>query len=269
MIHRSDSLIPQRDLPYVARFFSRFALVLLAVSLAGSWLNAWRGLEVYVLLGAVTVLALLAFALAVVGLAVIWISGGHGAGVAAGALFRSGIALIPTILVIGLTGLMPKLVDVASDPENPIPPPSATINYRDATAPDPSVQQARYGNVADLRFAEDSSDVFAAIETLVERRRWRIIRVDQVTPGQPFYRLEAVARMPILGLHADIAIQVVSEGTGSRVSMRLISRYADHDLGSNAFHLLRLTATLVAMFTDPESLEGLPEETVEERLEPV
>lgn len=253
MIQRADRLIPHRRLPHLARLPASFAFMLLIVSLLGSWTNAWRGSDVYALLVAVACFATVGAVLALISLSVIWVAGGHGTRVALGALWRAALALAPLGAVVLLSAVLPRAVDVTSNVASPIAPPSATVNYRDKTEPMAASWGPGPAPVTDLYFAAEPAAVFDALVTLVERRGWRIIRIDQPGAGSKTRRLEAEVRTPLLGLHSDLAIEVRPSGSGSVLSMRAIARYLDHDLGANTFHLKRLSATLQTIFEPLET----------------
>lgn len=179
MIQRADRLIPHRKLPRLAQFPASFALALLMISLAGSWANAWRGGEVYALIAAVAGFAALAALMALMGLALIWVAGGYGMAAALGALARAAIALFPAAAIASLSALLPQTVDVTTNLDAPIAPPSATINYRDATRPAAAAWHEQSVPLSDLYFAAEPDAVFDALMRLVERRGWRVIRVDK------------------------------------------------------------------------------------------
>ena len=79
---------------------------------------------------------------------------------------------------------------------------------------------------------------------VVNRRKWLII--DERAPQLPLRigRIEAVARTPVMGFREDVSIRVGPDTEGARVDVRSSSRYFEHDLGSNAARIIKLSEDL-------------------------
>ncbi len=106
------------------------------------------------------------------------------------------------------------------------------------------LQRAAYPDIEPISLDVSPQKAYNVLLQLVTRRKWLIIDERPPQPPQNIGRIEAVARTPIMGFREDVSIRVVPYDDGSRVDIRSSSRYFEHDFGSNAARITKLTDDL-------------------------
>jgi uncharacterized protein (DUF1499 family) len=105
-------------------------------------------------------------------------------------------------------------------------------------------QRVAYPDIEPISLDVSPQKAYDILLAMVTRRKWLIIDERPPTPPQRIGRIEAVARTPVMGFREDVSIRVVPYDEGSRVDVRSSSRYFEHDFGSNAARITKLTDDL-------------------------
>ncbi|WP_274630703.1 DUF1499 domain-containing protein [Arvimicrobium flavum] len=168
-------------------------------------------------------------------------------------IFWSLATLVP-FLVIGYWYVTyPRLTDISTDLESP-PAMAEAAGLRGAgmnpiVAPTPEsiiLQAESYPLIEGRRYELPVDRVHAAVDVILAGRGWQVT-ASRDSVGMPFETsIEAVARSPLLGFPADVAIRLTDEGPSTFVDMRSVSRYGRHDLGENAARIVNFLSELDA-----------------------
>ena len=228
-----------------AAFWSRrvgwFCVVLLLVAAVAHRYGLLETPPFLWVLALVAALALLALLLAAVGLFRLWQIGARGGGAAAAGLLLALIVLAPFGVGAFRYFAYPKLTDISTDLVNPprfvvarLNRP-ADMNPITLMTPNQALEQSDfYPSLTGRRYALPVALVLASIQDLMAQRGWSVERPagTQLDTGEA--TIEAVASSLLLGLKSDVAIRLTNEGDTVYVDMRSVSRYGNHDLGTNA-----------------------------------
>ncbi len=184
--------------------------------------------------------------------AAIWQNGSRG-------MTRILTALLLDILILAYPAYLayqykklPPIHDITTDPIDP-PRFDALARLRAADGANPagyaglySAEQQRiaYPQIEPVMLDVSPQRAYDIALQLVTRRKWLII--DERPPQSPqrIGRIEAVARTPVMGFREDVSIRVAPYEDGSRVDIRSSSRYFEHDFGSNAARVIKLSDDL-------------------------
>ncbi len=201
--------------------------------------------------------AAIAILLAVGAIARIWRKGRSGAWAAAGGVIISGAVLLWPLAHLPTFRALPRINDITTDW---VSPPRFTQLVRargdganrltyagEAVA---RQQIAAYPDIRPLvvdRSVEEIYDV--VLETIRGRRGlgWKVMAEEppMLRPAKPGI-IEATERTLVLGFTDDIVIRVSGDEKNSRIDIRSVSRYGQHDLGANASRVRRFTRELQA-----------------------
>ncbi len=179
-------------------------------------------------------------AIAMLGGAVIWVTGYRGARQAALAVVL-GLAVSAYPMTLAIIGWrLPALPDVTTDVTDPpsfgiaalARPASANpVAYPTAYAP---VQRRIYPEIRGIDVDLPAESVNEIVNDLVEARRWTVLdQVDYRGPDREG-RVEMVTRSLMMGFRDDIVIRIRSVGGRARIDMRSAARYGQQDFGENA-----------------------------------
>lgn len=131
---------------------------------------------------------------------------------------------------------VPPLHDITTDTDNPpafaavLPLRNPTSNPADYGGPDLAARQhALYPDIRPLVLKTPVEQAFAQALSAAHKMGWAIVAVDAGTG-----RIEATATTRWLRFKDDIVIRVTSQGAGSRVDVRSMSRIGKSDFGTNA-----------------------------------
>lgn len=147
---------------------------------------------------------------------------------------------------------LPAIHDITTDPIDP-PRFDALARLRNGDGVNTAVyaglysaeqQRAAYPDIEPVSLDVPVQKAYEIVQRLVTRRKWLVIDERAPLPPQRIGRIEAVARSPIMGFREDVAIRIAPDGDGSRVDIRSSSRYFEHDLGTNAARIAKLTEDL-------------------------
>jgi uncharacterized protein (DUF1499 family) len=184
--------------------------------------------------------------------AAIWQNGSRG-------MTRILLALILDALILAYPGYLfykyktlPPIHDITTDPIDP-PRFDALARLRTSEGMNSPVyaglysaeqQRIAYPDIEPINLDVSPQKAYDVTLQLVTRRKWLIIDERSPLPPQRIGRIEAVARTPVMGFREDVSIRIVPYEDGSRVDVRSSSRYFEHDFGSNAARITKLTDDL-------------------------
>jgi uncharacterized protein (DUF1499 family) len=238
---------PMSKLAIWARRMALFSLVAVIVSIIivrSEWLDIGPAITSFVVALAPSIIAL---ALAVAALVVIWIEGLRGLGRSFAAMaIALGLLAYPGYLAYRAYKL-PWLYDITTDPIDPPryealarlrPREANPITYAGLYAAEQ--QRAAYPDIEPLDEDAAPEVAFKAALAVVTKRKWIIIDRRPPTPARREGHIEAVARTLIMGLRDDIVVRVRGGPDGSRIDVRSSSRFGSFDFGSNAARIRTL-----------------------------
>ena len=184
--------------------------------------------------------------------AAIWQNGSRG-------MTRILMALLLDILILAYPAYLayqykklPPIHDITTDPIDP-PRFDALARLRTADGANPagyaglySAEQQRiaYPQIEPVLLDVSPQRAYDITLQLVTRRKWLIIDERPPQPPQRIGRIEAVARTPVMGFREDVSIRITPYEDGSSVDIRSSSRYFEHDFGSNAARVIKLSDDL-------------------------
>jgi uncharacterized protein (DUF1499 family) len=130
---------------------------------------------------------------------------------------------------------LPFIHDVTTDTANP--PAFVAIAPLRADAPngvdyktDPAEQQKGYSDIVPLVLPDVApADLFKRAEATARAMNWEIVAAEAAEG-----RIEATDTTAWWGFKDDIVIRIATEGTGSRLDIRSMSRVGKSDIGKNA-----------------------------------
>lgn len=144
---------------------------------------------------------------------------------------------------------LPAIHDITTDPIDP-PRFDALARLRAGDGANPAVyaglysaerQRAAYPDVEPITLEVPPQRAYEIALQVVARRKWLVIDERAPQPPQRVGRIEAVARTPVMGFREDVSIRIGPDADGSRIDVRSSSRYFEHDLGSNAARIVKLS----------------------------
>ncbi len=193
----------------------------------------------------------IALILGVVSILSIWRIGLDGARSALwGIAFSSAMLMVP-LYFSWLAISYPRINDIATDPTEPIAflrlggvrPRSAfpvLTSYRDTA----ELQHTAYADIRPLYVGTSTEDTYEAALLIAKMLGWQIVATMSPPDSDSTGRFQAVVTTAIIGFKDDVMVVVSPDGGGSRVDMRSVSRFGQHDFGANAG---RITAYLIAL----------------------
>ena len=181
----------------------------------------------------------------------IWRDGRKGAGAATlGFLLGLAVLAIPAVGAWRIV-VYPPLIDIATDPRNPVPFAMARTDRAAADAPiaDPSepaiaLQEGAYPDIVPRHYPVDTDRVYDDAAAIVERRGWAVLDARPPTEVDGSGRIEAVATTLLFAFRHDVVILVAPDREGALVHMRSAARNGGHDLGANAERIRAFFADL-------------------------
>jgi len=225
-----------------SRRLAWFSAVLFAVSGAGHRFGLLETIPFVWTLAVIATFAVAALVLAGVSFPRIWNFGDRGARSAAIGVAVSLVVLSPFLFASYCVLAYPQLHDISTDQSDPPlltlaaqqrRPGMNAITGIDGEAA--ALQFEHYPEIVGRRYdlpLERAADI---VNGLVEAHRWKPVAGSEADDrGSAIITREFVARSPVLGLPADVAIRLIEEDGSTYVDMRSASRYGRHDLGENA-----------------------------------
>lgn len=199
--------------------------------------------------------AVVSVLLGLAGFAAIWQNGSRGMTRILMALLLDALLLAYPAYLAYRYATLPAIHDITTDPIHP-PGFDALARLRASDGANPAVypglysaeqQSLAYPDIEPILLDVTPQKAYEMILRLVAQRKWLVIDEQAPLPPQRIARIEAIARTPLLGLREDVAIRIAPFSDGARIDMRSSSRYFDHDLGSNAARIGKLTDDLSEM----------------------
>jgi uncharacterized protein (DUF1499 family) len=238
---------PMSKLAIWARRMAMFSLCAVIVSIIivrSEWLDIGPAITTFVVALAPSILAL---ALALGALVVIWNHGLRGLGRAFAATGIA-VALLGYPAYLGYRAYkLPWLYDITTDPIDPPryealarlrPRDANPITYAGLYAAEQ--QRAAYPDIEPLDEDATPEVAFKAALAVITKRKWIIIDRRPPQPTRREGHIEAVARTLIMGLRDDVVVRVRGGADGSRIDVRSSSRFGSFDFGSNAARIRKL-----------------------------
>lgn len=230
-------------------FFSAIASIVSIVIIRGGFLEFRPALATF--FGALA-FAAMSILVAFAAFAAIWQNGSRGMGrILVALLLDAAILAYPAYLAYQYRKL-PAIHDITTDAIDP-PKFEALARLRVGDGTNPAVyaglysaeqQRLAYPEVEAATVELPPQQAYDATLALINKRKWLVVDARPPTPPRREGKIEAIARTPIMGFREDIAVRVLPDGPGTRVDLRSSSRYFEHDLGSNAARIAKLTEDL-------------------------
>jgi uncharacterized protein (DUF1499 family) len=192
------------------------------------------------LIGVSVVGMAIAVVVAVISLVRIWFGGQVGAAQDFAAIAIGLIGLALPVYYLAKAVELPQLTDVQTSPADPL---SFTVlaedRPRDANPlRNPSPEQVKleaeaYPDIGPMYLERSAPEVFALVSEAVSRLGWNVV-VNE-TPGESGVgRIEATDQTMIMAFTDDIVVRVKGDDAHTLIDMRSVSRYGQHDFGTNA-----------------------------------
>ncbi|TIS80405.1 MAG: DUF1499 domain-containing protein [Mesorhizobium sp.] len=244
--------IPERQTSKAAGWSRRtgaFSAVLLLTVLVG---HRYELVETPAFLWVLGIVALLAaFALLFAGFAFsrLWNFGDRGGRDLTVGTVLALLVLAPFCIVAYWAATSPPLRDISTDFDDP-PVLDASTRTGEMNALSPStpgeqrLQAETYPLITGRSYNLPFDRVLEAVETVLDRRDWRLTAPVPRAIGQSELTINALAKSFVLSLPADVAIRVTDDGNAVIVDMRSASRYGRYDLGDNAARIVDFLAEL-------------------------
>lgn len=232
--------------PSLAALWSRrlglFALAVMAIAVALSWLGRIDPAAALAVLGLGLLLATIGAVLAFVAFVAIWNEGRPGFGKAvAGLMLAVLLAAYPAFLAVQALRL-PRLNDISTDIADP---PSFSRSRRaldlragrvppEVPQPVRAAQKAAYPQVQPVVLDLTPQESFALVQKAASQRGWQVI--ETATPGGRVGtgRLEAIDHSLAMRFPEDVTVRLRPTAAGTRIDIRSASRFPIHDFGANA-----------------------------------
>lgn len=181
----------------------------------------------------------ISLSLTLVGLIRIWRGDRRGSSDPVFALLFAGIGLAPFLWFGAQAVQLPSLTQAATTPERPIRIKDLSVRPDDANpieAPsedDIAAQREAYPNVRPLVLERSAAESFALVREAMRRLNWDIVTMEQPVRNSLGY-IQAESHTLVMGFTDDVAVEVVGDAATATIDVRSISRYGNHDLGTNA-----------------------------------
>jgi uncharacterized protein (DUF1499 family) len=163
------------------------------------------------------------------------------------------VGVVISVLILGLMGSqfmaarsVPPIHNISTDTENP-PEFSAVVALREAEGANPLAyteevaeqQRKAYPQVKPLISNESKSAMVAKAEQVIRDLGMEVVATDAAAG-----RVEATDTTFWFGFKDDVVVRVRSEGSGSVVDVRSVSRVGQSDLGKNAARISEILNAL-------------------------
>jgi uncharacterized protein (DUF1499 family) len=183
-----------------------------------------------------------------------WWTYGGGIQVVRWSATTDAVAVVLAIAAIGppaylwwLVDQVPRIHDITTDTENPprfvavMPLRKGVANSTDVSAEVMAQQKKAYPDLAPARLDVPPAQALQRAERVARLMGWDVVAV---SPQD--LRLEATETTLLFGFKDDIVVRVASDGAGSRVDVRSVSRVGRSDFGVNAKRIRSFLKALAA-----------------------
>lgn len=192
-----------------------------------------------------------ALVLGIAGLLRIWYGDYYGVGEALVGIVIAVIGLAPLASFGFLALKMPPLSQVSTTPERPILFKDMDVRPADAipivspSAEDIALQEESYRDIHPLVLERSAAEAFGLTREAMRRLNWDIVVSEPPVQNSLGY-LQATDRTLIMGFTDDIAVEILGDEATATVDARSVSRYGNHDFGTNAGRIRELFAEINA-----------------------
>ena len=234
-----------------ATWARRVALFFLQLLILTVLLHRFAGLATPAALNLLTVSVVglfIAVLIAVGALVRIWIGGEIGASQAIVAILIAAAGLALPAFYGAQYFMLPPLTAIETSPSEPLHFKAlATARPADANAIEDldeieiEEQAEAYPDIRPMALERSAVEVFNLVQEAVRRLGWTVA-ISEPPGNDGIGRIEATDRTLIMGFTDDVLVQVKGNDAQAQIDVRSVSRYGEHDLGSNAARVRTLFA---------------------------
>ena len=234
-----------------ATWARRVALFFLQLLILTVLLHRFAGLATPAALNLLTVSVVglfIAVLIAVGALVRIWIGGEIGASQAIVAILIAAAGLALPVFYGAQYFMLPPLTAIETSPSEPLHFKAlATARPADANAIEDldeieiEEQAEAYPDIRPMALERSAVEVFNLVQEAVRRLGWTVA-ISEPPGNDGIGRIEATDRTLIMGFTDDVLVQVKGNDAQAQIDVRSVSRYGEHDLGSNAARVRTLFA---------------------------
>ena len=234
-----------------ATWARRVALFFLQLLILTVLLHRFAGLATPSALNLLTVSVaglVIAVLIAIGALVRIWIGGEIGASQAIVAILVAAAGLALPAFYGAQYFMLPPLTAIETSPSEPLHFKAlATVRPADANAIEDldeieiEEQAEAYPDIRPMALERSAVEVFNLVQEAVRRLGWTVA-ISEPPGNDGIGRIEATDRTLIMGFTDDMLVQVKGNDAQAQIDVRSVSRYGEHDLGSNAARVRTLFA---------------------------
>ncbi len=234
-----------------ATWARRVALFFLQLLILTVLLHRFAGLATPAALNLLTVSVVglvIAVLIAIGALVRIWIGGEIGASQAIVAILIAAAGLALPAFYGAQYFMLPPLTAIETSPSEPLHFKAlATARPADANAIEDldeieiEEQAEAYPDIRPMALERSAVEVFNLVQEAVRRLGWTVA-ISEPPGNDGIGRIEATDRTLIMGFTDDVLVQVKGNDAQAQIDVRSVSRYGEHDLGSNAARVRTLFA---------------------------
>ena len=234
-----------------ATWARRVALFFLQLLILTVLLHRFAGLATPAALNLLTVSVVglvIAVLIAIGALVRIWIGGEIGASQAIVAILIAAAGLALPAFYGAQYFMLPPLTAIETSPSEPLHFKAlATARPSDANAIEDldeieiEEQAEAYPDIRPMALERSAVEVFNLVQEAVRRLGWTVA-ISEPPGNDGIGRIEATDRTLIMGFTDDVLVQVKGNDAEAQIDVRSVSRYGEHDLGSNAARVRTLFA---------------------------
>ncbi|MGI8725782.1 MAG: DUF1499 domain-containing protein [Methyloceanibacter sp.] len=178
----------------------------------------------------------------------IWIGGEIGASQAVAAILIAAVGLAAPAWFAAQYFMLPQLTAIETTPSEPLefkmltktrPADANPIENLDEIGTEE--QQEAYPDIRPMALERSAAEVFNLVQEAVRRLGWAVA-ISEPPGNDGVGRIEATDRTLIMGFTDDVVVQVKGDDTQAKIDVRSVSRYGQHDLGTNAARVRTLFA---------------------------
>ena len=178
----------------------------------------------------------------------IWIGGEIGASQAVVAILIAAVGLAAPAWFAAQYFMLPPLTAIETTPSEPLefkmltktrPADANPIENLDEIGIEE--QQEAYPDIRPMALERSAAEVFNLVQEAVRRLGWAVA-ISEPPGNDGVGRIEATDRTLIMGFTDDVVVQVKGDDTQAKIDVRSVSRYGQHDLGTNAARVRTLFA---------------------------
>ncbi|WP_342586655.1 DUF1499 domain-containing protein [Methyloligella halotolerans] len=96
-----------------------------------------------------------------------------------------------------------------------------------------AAQRKAYPNIQPLVLERSAAEGFALAREAMRRLNWEIVTMEPPVQNSLGY-IQAKAHTLVMGFTDDVVLEVVGDAATATIDVRSISRYGNHDIGTNA-----------------------------------